>query len=134
VHSAARRAVADPEQVEKVACPPVRAGSSRARDRRGQCDVLERRHLLHQVEELEDDPDVLAPYAGEVVLVSAAELQPGQHDLSVARAVEPGNQVQKRRLAAAGGTHDGHELSARDIEIHSPQGPDGHPVGIEGLT
>ena len=52
------RLVGEAEQVEQVAGAGLGALARRARDHRGQRDVLEHAHALEQVEELEHDADV----------------------------------------------------------------------------
>ena len=81
-------------------------------DHRRQGHVLEHGHALEQVEELEDDPDVRAAHAGQLVLGLAGDLLVGEHDRALVGLVEAGDEVEQRRLAAARRSHDGDELAA----------------------
>ena len=60
--------VAETEQVEEVARAGLGRLAADAGDHRGERDVLQRRHPVEQVEELEHDADVPAPHQGERVL------------------------------------------------------------------
>jgi len=57
------------EQVEEVAGPSLGLRSSHPGDHRRQRDVLERRHPVQEVEELEHEPDVLAAKTSKSALV-----------------------------------------------------------------
>ena len=83
--------------------------------------------VVEQVEELEDHADV----RGGSVRASAASLSRSTRlaadgDLAVGRPVQPGDEVEQRRLAAAGWTHDRDASTGRDLEIDRG---DGGPVG-----
>ena len=105
--------VADPEQIEQVAGPALGGLALRAGEHGGQDHVLQRRHALEQVEELEHDADVAAAHAGQPVLVPAGDLLAGDHDRALVGEVEAGDEVEQRRLAAARRAHDGDELAGR---------------------
>ena len=62
--------------------------------------------------ELQPQAPLLGRDVGQVVL--ADEDAAGDAEGGVHRAREPGEQ---RRLAAAGGTHDGHAFARRDVEV-----------------
>jgi hypothetical protein len=74
---------------------------------------------------------VRAPDAGEVILIAALEHQAGEDLMAIRRAVETGDEVQQRRLAAPRRSHDRHELAPPDVEVHAPEGPDGNALGDE---
>ena len=79
-------------------------------------DVLQRGQRRDELEELEDDAHVASAPARERVLAAPAQLLPGEDDLPARRAVDAGQQVEQRRLAAAGGAVDGEEALRWDAE------------------
>ena len=110
------RLVGEAEEVEQVACTRLRALPRRARDHRGQRHVLEHAHAFEQVEELEDDADVAAPQDRELVFALAHELLARERHLAVGRRVEPGDDVEQRRLPAARRPHHRDELAAATVK------------------
>ena len=76
--------------------------------------VLERRQRRQQLEELEDDPDVRAPPDGQLLLAHLVETLPVDRDLPRRRPVDPGDQVEDRRLAAPRRADDRHHLARAD--------------------
>src|SRR5580698_5560527 len=87
------------------------------REERGQLDVLLRRELVHQLERLEDKSDLVAAEVREGAFGELVDALPRDRQLTGARAVEPADQVQQRRFAAAARTHDRHGLAATDVEV-----------------
>ena len=108
-----------------ASCPAIIAG---------QDDVLEHRHALEQVEELEHDADVAAAHAGQLVLALAGDLLAGEHDLAVVGGVEAGDEVEQRRLAAARRAHDRDELAGAEVEVDAAQGPHRRELRLERLA
>ena len=94
-------------------CARLGRSARRACDDGGERDVLERRSLVEQVEELEHEADVPAADMGQLGLVLAGERLAGEDDLAVARRLEPGDEVQQRRLPAPGRARDRDELAPR---------------------
>ena len=80
--------VGQAEQVEQVAAPRLGRLALQPGDHGRQGDVLEHGHALEQVEELEDDADVLAAHAGQLVLGLAGDLLAGEHDRALVGLVE----------------------------------------------
>ena len=123
---------------------PSRSSRSRARrlghlalaagDDRRQRHVLEDGHALEEVEELEDDADVAPAQPGELVLGPPGHQLAGHHDVPSSGDVEPGHQVEQRRLAAPRGPHQGHELAGRDGQVDAAQRPHRRVLGLEGLA
>ena len=64
-----------------------------------QHDVLGRREHREQVEELEDEPDVVAAQLRERVVVEPADVDPADGHLARGGLVEAGEDVHERRLA-----------------------------------
>ena len=91
--------------------------------RPGSQEIHRQRHVLgdgqrrQQLEELEHDPHRRAAEAGERALGRTAERHAGHRDVTRGRAVDPADQVEQRRLAAAGFARDGDELAGSDVEI-----------------
>ena len=88
-----------------------------AGDERGHEHVLQRRHSLEQVEELEDDADVLPAHDCQLALGLADECLASNRHFALVRHVEAGNDVEQRRLATARWSHHGDELAASDVEV-----------------
>src|SRR5699024_11205252 len=108
---------------------PVRA---RAGELERQQDVLLGRQHRQQVEGLEDEADLLPPQLGERIVAEGGDLGAVQQDRTGVDHVEPGEDVQQRGLAGAGGTHDRREGAAGDVEVHRIQGGDGTGAGAVG--
>ena len=73
------------------------------------------------MEELEDEPDSIAAESREPGFAESAEVGAGDGHASGARPVEAGDQVEQRRLAAAGWPHDRCELALFDGQRHAVQ-------------
>ena len=126
--------VGQPQQVEEVPGPRLGLLPGGSGDHRRQRHVLEDAHPLQQVEELEDDPDVLAAHAGQVVLVLPRQPFPGQHDLALRGRVQPGHHVQEGGLPAARRPHHGHELPLLHVQVHSAKGSDRRALRLLALV
>ena len=87
-------------------------------------DVLAYAQVRQKIEELKDDADFAAPVDGQLLFGQGADVAPSDGDGAGARAVDAADQVEKRRLSAAGRTHDGEKFSRRNLEIDSGQGDD----------
>ncbi len=90
--------------------PPAfrRAARAAGRCRDGQ--------VVEQVEELEDHPDPAAAEARRAGLAEPVDPRVGDGDRAARRPVEPGDQVQQRRLAAARRSHDRDGFARPDLE------------------
>ena len=80
-----------------------------------------RAHAVEQVEELEDDADVSAAETRQPVLPRPVDALAGDFDRAVVDGVETGDDVQQRRLAAAGRSGDRDELAVGDVEVDTAQ-------------
>src|SRR5699024_1478630 len=89
-----------------------------------QLDVVGHREVADQVEELEDEPDLAAAHLGPLGLAEALHAGAAELDLARRGPVEPAEQVQQRRLAAARWAGHGDELAFWDVDIHAAQGLD----------
>src|SRR5580693_129337 len=87
------------------------------REERGQFDILLRGELVHQLEPLEDESDLVAPQVREGAFGELVDALPRDRQLSGARAIEPPDQVQQRRFPAATRAHHRHGLAAVDVEV-----------------
>ena len=88
-----------------------------------QLDVRQRARAGHQVEALEDEPDLAVAQVGEVVFVHVADVDAVDQVAPAAGQVQAAEDVHQRALAAPGAAHDGHEVPARDLQRHVAQGP-----------
>jgi hypothetical protein len=78
--------------------------------------VLDHRQRGQQLEELEHQPDVLPPPAGQLGLRQRTKLGAGDANRSGRGPIDAGDQVQQRSLAAARPPHDRDELALGDRE------------------
>ena len=110
-------AIGEPDLFEE--CGSARTSLIRriAREERGQLDVLLRGELVHQLERLEDESDLVAAQVREGAFGELVEALPRDGQLAGARPVEPADQVEQRRFAAAARTHHRHGLAAIDVEV-----------------
>ena len=83
----------------------------------GQGDVLHAGQRGQEIEELEDEADLVAAQAGEVVVGQVGDGLAVDADLAGAGTIEPADQIEERGFAGAGGPDDGDHLAARDLEI-----------------
>ena len=123
--------IAEPEQVEQLACPPIGRPTRRASEHRRDRHVLCSGHRVEQVEELEDDADRRPAMDGPGVAVQRAHLRPGDDDGALVGDVEAGDDRQQRRLAAPRRTGDGDELACRDGQVDAAQGAHRRRVAVE---
>jgi hypothetical protein len=103
----------------------------------GQLDVVQRGGAGEQVEGLEDEADLLVADAGEFVVVELADVVAVEPVLALGRGVEAADEVHQRRLAGAGGAHDGDVLVVLDAQVDAAQGVDllvAHLVGLPEIV
>jgi hypothetical protein len=98
-----------------------------------QGDVLAHREARDQVVELEHEADVAAPERGQLRLRGGAQVLIAKAHFAGARHVEPAQDVEERRLAAARGAEEDDELAGTDVEVDLAQGPDLDLAGAVGL-
>ena len=79
------------------------------------------RRARHEVEALEDEPDLAVAQVGEVVLGDVAHVDAVEQVAPGGRRVEAADDVHQRALAAARAAHDGHVLAARDAQRDAGQ-------------
>src|SRR3954471_4397269 len=119
-----RRAVAaallEPDAAEDVV--DDRAGQAGAGEPRRERDVLLGREGGEQGEGLEDEPDAFAAQARERPFVEAAELLLVEPHATLRRPVQPGGELQQRRLAGARRPHDRGERAAGHGERDAVEG------------
>ena len=72
--------------------------------------------------------------ASQLTLVLAGERLAGENDVPVARHLEPGDEVQQRRLATTRRTHNGDEFTRCNDQVDAAQRPHGRPLRLEGLA
>ena len=126
--------VPDAQQVEQVAGPGLRGPAAPPGDDRGQGHVLQHRHALEQVEELEHDADVPAAQPGQVILAAPGHLLAGHRDGALVGHLQARGQVQQRGLPTARRPGQGHELTAADHEVDAAQRAHRRVLGLEGLA
>src|SRR5262249_61893394 len=115
-----------------------RARKTRVGERRGNEDVVEHGHSRQQVKGLEDEPHGAEPPPVAGALAKAGEVDSGPGDRSALRDLDPGEDVEEGRLAAAGRPGQSQPRAptggeARDIErVDAPATP--HTVGGPQIT
>lgn len=87
----------------------------------GQLDLLQRARARQQVEVLEDEAELAVADVREFRTRTARDLDAVQQVAAARGRVEAAEDVQHRRLAAAGGAHDRDELARVDRERHAVQ-------------
>src|SRR6266446_732162 len=83
-----------------------------------QRDVLQGIQRWQQIEKLENEADLVAPDAREIVVGKLAELLALDLDLAGSRTIQAPYQVQKRRFARAGWPDNRDHLALLDLKIH----------------
>ena len=95
-------------------------------DQQRQGDVFLGGQRRQEVEKLEDETDVVAPDECCLPVVQDREAFARQGDLAGGGAIQPAEEVEQRRFAAARRPHDGYEFSFGDLEIQAGQRVDAH--------
>ena len=88
--------------------------------------------LRDEVEELKDEADLAAAQQRPGRLAELVDPAPAEMDLAGGGPVEPAEQVQQGRLAAARGPHDADELALGDRQVDAAQRRDRDAVGFVG--
>src|SRR5215204_97685 len=109
LRGAMRPPAAQPDRVQQ-ALEQLLVGMS-ARDSHRQGDVLLGGQDGHQVEELEDEAQLVAPQLGQAAVVQPGDLLAVDPHLAAGRMVEPGEHMHQRRLPGAGWTDDRRQLA-----------------------
>src|SRR5262249_45882716 len=81
-----------------------------------QLDVLVRGEDREQVVELEDEADASRPPPGQLALRHGRDVLVADVDVAAGWRVEPGDQVEERRLPRPGRAHEGEEVALGDVE------------------
>ena len=98
-----------------------------------QLDVLEGGQHRDQVIQLEDEADVPRPPGGQRPLGQTADLGVADPDRAARRPVDPGEQVQQRRLAGARRPHQSHEVAGVDGDRHAIENRNLDRIAFVGL-
>ena len=91
--------------------------------------VLDHRQRRQQLEELEDHADRAPAPLGGLALGQAGEVLAGDRDRAAGRAVDAGDHVHQRRLAAARPADDRDELAPVHLEVDAVERPERPRVG-----
>ena len=90
-------------------------------------DVLPGTQVRNQMERLEDEAEPPPADCRKFLVAEAAQAAAVQEHLALVRRVEPGAQVEQRRLADAGFPDQHHALAGLDRKVHVAQ----HPAIVE---
>ena len=96
--------------------------SSHPQQRQRKLHILIRRENGDQMIELKNVPDVAGAPSGEAADAHSRDVFPSDDNLASAGSVDAGYQIQKRGLAASGGTHEGHGFTLLYIERDRVEG------------
>jgi hypothetical protein len=108
--------------------PATRRTARHADEQRRQLHVLHRGQLVDQVERLEHKADVAAPEDRPARLREAVNPHAAQRQLASVGTLQPAQQVQQGRLAAAARAHDRDRFTRLDHQVHAVHGPDRRSV------
>ena len=97
-------------------------------------DVLERRHRRQKVVRLEHEADVLLAEQRPLLFRKVRHIRARQDNFSPARLFKARHDVQKRRLARAGGAEDAADFPLLDGERHAAERHDALPVDAVNLA
>ena len=125
-------AIGEPDGGQPLAGAPAALARRQARVEQGQLDVFQRAGARQEIEHLEHEPDLRVPHAGQLVAPEAGDVTAVEPVAAGGRGVEAAEQVHERRLAGAGGPHDGDELAGIDRHRDPAQGV--HHVGPEHVV
>ena len=92
--------------------------------RQGSAMLSPTRQRRQQVEELEDEADLLAPHARQLIVAHRRQVAIVEVDRAADRAIHRAAQVQQRRLAASRRPHQRDEVAALDRERHAGERAD----------
>jgi hypothetical protein len=106
---------ADDPQRRADALTPIPARQVGQQER--QLDVLEGRQDGDEVVELEDEPDVVGAPAGRLGVGHPADVLAADLDVARGGRIQAGDEVQQRRLARAGRSHQGEELALIHVQV-----------------
>ena len=106
----------DPQHLEQLVGSRAALGRPHPAELRRQQDVVDDRQIVEQIEELEDHPDPAAAKQGGTGFAELVDPRAGDGHRAARRPVEPGDQIQQRRLPAARRAHDGDGLARFDLE------------------
>ena len=112
----ASQPVAEAELAEELLRAGPRLGPRRARELGRDQDVVANRQVVEQLEELEDEADLRPPEPGSVRLAEPVDADAVEVDLAAGRPVQPADQVEQGRLAAARRAHDRGHPPGLDVE------------------
>ena len=126
------QAVLEPDEREALDRARAALGGGDALVEQRDLDVLGDRQLGDEVEGLEDEADLLAAHAGELVVAELLDRLAVELVAARGRPVEAAEEVHERRLARTRRTHDRDVLAARDHEVEPAEGLDeDRSVGLE---
>lgn len=121
--------------VEQLAAGGTGLPGGPAGQQGGEFDVVGDGEVGDQVEELEDDPDVVAAQFGPARLAVAVDLPSVEPEGAAVGAVQAAEEVEESGFAGSRGAGDGDEFAAFDGQVDAPYGVDGRgalrPVGLD---
>jgi len=122
-------ALRQPNQPQRLARVHRLAGH-----RRGHLHVLERREARHQVEELEDEPNVVPPIEREFPRRGPRQVATIVEDRARSGAIHPPEDIQQGRLARTARPGHDEKLAVEDVYGRRAQGVDVHLPHLVNLA
>ena len=116
-----RKQLVDPQTLRQRQKALLHLAPALPREDERQADVVLERKGIKEVELLKHETEVVAAEGRHVALAHPGEILSVEQHAPRRRAVERGEDVQQRRLAAARFAHDGDVLALLHLEIHIPQ-------------
>ena len=126
----ARRAVPEADRAQHLRHARFAAAVERAVQGERQRDVLCDVEVRQDVKGLEDEPHPAPAQLGERIVVEPRELDPVERDRAGVRAIEPGHEVEKRRLADPGFAAHRNVLARGELEIDVREDGAGAGAGV----
>ena len=114
--------VSEPKAIEELRDPPSPIPASVEKE--GELDVLGDGQTRHEVEELEDEPDLLAPQPGALADGEPGDVAAAQAHGALVGTIEAAGQVQEGRLARAAATDEGDRLAVVHHEVDAVERDD----------
>ncbi len=118
---ATSRELRQPDLVEPRARSVQRLAPTHSGEEQRQRDVLDRAELGHELTELEDEAELLAPELGTRPFGEGVDARPVEPHFALVGAQDARETVQQRRLAGAARPHDRQDFTRGNVEVHAAQ-------------
>src|SRR5438876_11500103 len=100
------------DKMQELSGAVVHLRASPAAQMKRQAHVLDRRQRRQQIEELKDEPDLVSPDPGQLIVGEAGESLAVDSHLARGRSIETTDQVEERRFPGTRRPDDRHHLAS----------------------